>query len=306
MFNEQINAVALLKGYQSNSIISGGGTVLVLGLGSESMKYSIKQLQKDFPNDEVCLDYIFHERFGLEGYYRIKKRKSYVNAEGHQIHPLGGTIFEKSRTPLTLWFYALFLFSVSKNGVSARELQRSLGVTYKCAWRMAYQIRSLMSQDTDKLKGIVEVDETYYGKRGTKHSGLKGKSTLLGMVERRGRVHVKVVKHRGTEVLIPAINKRISKKADIMTDDHAPYRQLPLHGYFSQSVNHSKGEFVRGFVHTNTIEGFWGQLKRSIYGTYHYVSPQHLQRYLDEFAFRYNRRHASVPVFLSLVLRACV
>lgn len=111
----------------------------------------MKDLKQDFPNDNVCLDYIFTKKCGeTQGYYRVKNRKCYSHqSTKHQIHPLVGTIFEKSSTPLTLWFHAIFLFSSSKNGVSAKELQRQLGVTYKCAWRMAKQIRSLMEQGTD-------------------------------------------------------------------------------------------------------------------------------------------------------------
>lgn len=269
------------------------------------MKYTIKQLQKDFPNDDVCLDYLFREKYGVTGYYRIKGRKSYVNAEGHQIHPLSGTIFEKSRTPLTLWFHALFLYASSKNGVSSKELQRQLGVTYKCAWRMGYQIRSLMKQDSEPLTGTVEVDETFFGKKGNLQNSKHIKTGLMGMVERGGKVRVLKIRHRGTEVLIPAIKKNIAKNARIMTDEWKVYPKLKKHGYTREAVNHSKKEWARGLVHTNTIEGFWGQLKRSIHGTYHFVSVQHLQGYVDLFAYLYNQRNSSVPVFSSLVLRAC-
>lgn len=126
------------------------------------MKYTIRQFQADFPNEDVCLEYVFKKRFPeANQYYRVKGRKCWANPQGEQIHPLAGTIFEKSSTLLTLWFYAILLFSQSKNGVAAKELERQLGVTYKCAWRMARQIRSLMSDSSDPLIGEVEVDETY-------------------------------------------------------------------------------------------------------------------------------------------------
>jgi len=116
------------------------------------MKYTIIDFQKQFPSDDVCLDYLFNEKYpNITGYYRVKGRKCYANSAGEQIHPLVDTIFYKSSTPLTKWFLAIYLFAQSKNGVSAKELQRHLGVTYKCAWRIANKIRGLMKDDNDKL-----------------------------------------------------------------------------------------------------------------------------------------------------------
>lgn len=275
-------------------------------LPSTNMKYTIKQLQKEFPNDQACLDYVFAQKYDTTGYYPIRGRKSYVNKEGHQIHPLSGTIFEKSSTPLTLWFHALFLFASSKNGVSAKELQRQLGVTYKCAYRIGTQIRSLMAEEGEMLTGTVEIDETFYGRRGNLKTLNSTKSVLLGMVERQGRIKVMKVKHRGTEVLVPSITENIAKGTRIITDGHDGYMKVPKYGYTREWVNHRRKEWVRGDVYTNTIEGFWGQLKRSLHGTYHFVSPQHLQSYVNQFAYLYNQRNSSVPVFVSLVLRACV
>src|SRR3989344_2075640 len=127
-------------------------------------KYTISQFRKDFPSEEACLDYIFKQKYpSVKSYYRVKGRKCYANAQGKQIHPLAGTIFHKSDTPLTLWLYAIYLFSVSRNGVSSKELQRQLGTTYKCAWRIGKSIRSLMKSDNKKLNGIIEADETYIG-----------------------------------------------------------------------------------------------------------------------------------------------
>src|SRR5437870_4718856 len=119
--------------------------------------YSIKTLREEFPTDDSCLEYIFKTKYpSVKGYYRIRKRKVYCNVKGHSIYPLKGTIFEKSKTPLTLWFYAIFLFASSKHGVSAAELSRQLGVTYKCAFRISHKIRGLMTQGTDKLFGTIE------------------------------------------------------------------------------------------------------------------------------------------------------
>jgi len=153
------------------------------------MMYGILDFQKDFPDDDACLDHIFHKRYpDAVGYYRIKSRKAYVNKDGHHIHPLAGTIFEKSSTSLWKWFFAIFLFSASKHGVSAKELQRQLTITYKCAWRMAFMIRSQMSQDSQgKLFGVVEADETYIGGIRRTTAWAKAKSPVVGMVQRDGR-----------------------------------------------------------------------------------------------------------------------
>lgn len=266
------------------------------------MKYTIKDLRKDFPNDDVCLDYIFAKKYPeAKGYCRVNKRKCYANPQGHQIHPLTGTIFEKSSTPLTLWLHAIFLFSTSKNGVSAKELQRQLGVTYKCAWRIAKSIRELMTQDGDPLTGTIEADETYIGGTRRMDSKMKNKSVLLGAVRRQGNVKAKVVKKRDEMNVAPFIARSVTKGSLLITDEALVYNTFT--GYGRATVKHSKYEYVRGAVHTNTIEGFWSQLKRSIHGTYHSVSPKHLQKYVDEFVFRYNLRTSSVPVFEVLLSR---
>lgn len=137
------------------------------------MKYSIKQFEEQFPNDDICLDYIFESKYGKEvpcpecdkgKFYKVKNRKCYACANcSLQVHPLAGSIFHKSPTSLKLWFFAIYLFSASKNGVSAKELERALGVTYKCAWRIAKQIRLLMQEDDKKLDEIVKVNKTYIG-----------------------------------------------------------------------------------------------------------------------------------------------
>lgn len=162
------------------------------------MKYTIKDLRKEFSTDDKCLEYVFHNKHPkADGYYRVSDRKCWAHKDtGHQIHPLAGTIFAKSSTPLTLWFHAIFLFSTSKNGVSAKELQRQLGVTYKCAWRMAHEIRKLMTQGDTRLTGIVEADETYIG--GRTHGGKRGrgadKAAVIDVVERGGSVRATHVK----------------------------------------------------------------------------------------------------------------
>jgi len=282
------------------------------------MNYTINEFNKDFPNDDVCLDTLFKLRYGESiicphcgvvraKFYRVKNRKCYECKDcGHQLHPLGGTIFHKSDTPLTKWFFAIYLFSNARNGVAAKELERHLGVTYKCAWRIAKQIRLLMDQDI-KLSGIVEVDETYIGGKVSNRSKSRKdlddtKQVLMGMVERDGNAKVYHVKSSGSLSLIPKIRENIKPESEIYSDEYRAYLVLPKLGYLHRSVKHRAQEYVRGNVHTNTIEGFWSQFKRSVNGTYHAVSPKYLQLYVNEFAFRYN--HRLTPVYQTLLAKA--
>jgi len=269
------------------------------------MKYTIKDLRKEFATEDKCLEYVFKQKYGsVEGYYRVSDRKCWAHKDtGHQIHPLAGTIFAKSSTPLTLWFHAIFLFSSSKNGVSAKELQRQLGVTYKTAWRMGHEIRKLMEQDGPRLTGIVEADETYIGGKNKLRGRGKGKTAVVGVVERGGSVRAHTAKRTHGGVLAIHTLANVEAGSKLVTDDYQAYNWLDRH-YDRKVINHSAKVYVRGDIHTNTIEGFWSQLKRSIRGTYHSVSRQHLQAYVDEFAYRYNHRFSGVPMFLQILGRA--
>ncbi len=279
------------------------------------MRYTIKDFKRDFPNDDVCLDYVFGQRYGKEyvcskcnkkGFYKVKDRKCYACAWcGYQIHPLAETIFHKSSTKLTDWFFAIFLMSQSKNGVSAKEIERHLGVTYKTAWRIQKQIRSLMKQDNSILTGIVEIDETYVGgrRKGKRGRGAEGKTIVVGMTEREGAVKARVAKDNKISKVLPIMRKQIKIGTHVMSDEYRSYKNMASYGFKHDVVRHGFREYVRGEVHTNTIEGFWSQMKRSIDGTYHSVSPKHLQSYVDEFAYRYNHRASSVPLFHLLLGR---
>src|SRR3989344_4777494 len=273
-------------------------------MNKKPTQYSISDFQREFPNDDVCLEYIFRNKFPhAQGYYRVRGRKAYADKYGAQIYPLAGTIFEKSDTPLTKWFYAIFLFSSSKNGVAAKELQRQLGVTYKCAWRIGFEIRSLMKQGRGLLDGTVEVDETYIGGRRRMSVKMSNKTALFGMVERKGRVRAHTLTARETHLILNSIRKNIKPTAHLMTDQFGVYKKAQRLGYMRQAVKHALKEYVRGDVHTNTIEGFWSQLKRSISGTDHSVSRKHLQSYVDEFVYSYNHRASSRPIFEQLLGR---
>lgn len=279
------------------------------------MKFTIKDFRKRFPNDDACLDELMHKRFGdvahcpdckkETNFYRVKKRKCYqCQWCGYQISPTAGTIFHKSRTPLTDWFYVMYLMTATRSGVSAKEIERQLGVTYKCAWRMCHQVRQAMNERPIKLKGDVELDETYMGgkKKGTRGRGAKGKTPVFGAVEREGKLDASVVEDCKAKTLMPIVQETVEVGSNVMTDEFRSYGKLARFGYNHEHVCHSAKEYVRGIVHTNSLEGFWSQLKRGISGTHIWVSQKHLQRYINEFAFRYNQRAGDAPMFDRLFL----
>jgi transposase len=279
------------------------------------MNYTIKQFKAEFPTDDACLEYIFKNRYGM-GYkcpvcgkgrfYRVKNRRCFNCACGYQVHPVSGTIFHKSETKLTDWFFAIYLMSNSKNGVSAKELQRHIGCTYKTAWRIAKQIRSLMGQDRDKLSGIVEADATYFGGKGHKR-GHSGKTPVMGIVQRGGEVKAKQVEDESTRSLLTMLKSNVKLGSRVITDDASAYNpnKVLMMGMMHDRINHSKDEYVKGDIYTNTIEGFFSQLKRSIDGTYHQVSVKHLQSYVNEFAYHYNSKSFGTSVFQNLLSRLC-
>lgn len=282
------------------------------------MKYTIKEFNKQFPDDDTCLDFFFKKRYGKNhtcssckkknSFYRVSTRKCYTCSWcGYQISPTANTIFHKSSTSLKNWFYAIYLFSVSKNGVSGKELQRHLGVTYKTAWRMAKQIRQLFNTTQDLLGNIVESDETYVGgkSKGKRGRGADKKTPIVGVVERQGHVIAKVTQNTKSSSVMPLINKNVKKNTLVITDEYLSYNKVSKNGYSHQTINHSKKQYVDGDIHTNTIEGFWSQLKRSINGTYHAVSPKYLQQYVNEFSYRYNLRNVSGHIFSVMMNDLC-
>jgi transposase-like protein len=239
-------------------------------------------------------------------FYRIKARATSFTCKwcGYHLHPLKGTIFAGSSTPLSLWFHALFLFSVSKNGVSAKELERHLGVSYPTALRIGRQIRMLFSEeDKGLLGGTMEADETYVGgkARGTKNR-YKNKTMVLGVVEREGgRARTKIVENARASTVVPFLKENVDTSAFLYTDESHMYKSIHKEGYTNERVNHSAYEWARGDMHTNSMEGFWSQVKRSLHGTHHAVSKKHLQSYLDEFTWKWSHRYDDEPVFKSLL-----
>lgn len=204
-----------------------------------------------------------------------------------------GTIFEDSHIPLTKWFMAMQLVASSKKGISAHQLHRMLGITYKSAWFMEHRLRYAMAKSPfgGKLGGIVEADETYIGGKEKRDTGRSKKTAVFALVERQGQVRSFAVGRVTSRNLRAIIRENVTPETRMMTDEYQGYRGLKKEFADHQTINHSRGHYVRGEVTTNTIEGYFSLLKRGINGTYHHVSKHHLHRYLAEFDFRYNARH---------------
>jgi transposase-like protein len=278
------------------------------------MKYTITQFLKEYSNDDICLDKIFDQHYDkMEycpkcekefSYTRVKDRQCYQCTKCYnQIYPCVGTIFEKSRTPLTYWFLTMFLFVASKNGVSAYEIQRQLGVTYKCAWRMLKQIRILMSKDeVFTFSGTVELDETFVGgkninrhrdKKVEKCQGrsFKDKTPVFGIFHRETKtVKTFVVADTKRATLQPIIYDYIELGSTVYTDEWSAYNGIES-DYNREFVNHRIGNYANGDCTTNAIENFWSNFKRTLKGSYISVSKKYLQLYANEASFRFNRHH---------------
>jgi len=280
----------------------------------KELRFTVADFNRQFPDDDACLEYLKEKR--LPGgvtfcqkceqdrkHHRVTGRPAYAcDYCGSMISPMAGTIFEKSSTSLRLWFYAMYLMGSTRCGISAKQIQRETGVTYKTAWRMFKQIRTLLSEDVQLEGDGVEMDETGMG--GTTRrlrQPKRTKTTVFGMVERKGRVKAVVAPDRKMDTLRPLVRKYVMPESMIFTDDFASYDGLDVRGYKHSRINHSAGVYVMGDVHTNTIEGFWSLIKRGIGGVYHQVSEKYLQTYLDEYSFRYNRRHSGNLIFTSIL-----
>jgi len=277
---------------------------------------NLSKLAKYFSNEDAARDLLEQMRWnghptcphcgGLEPYKLTPKatskkpgRKGLYKCKAcrKQFTVTVGTVFEDSRIPISKWLLGIHLISSSKKGMSAHQIHRMLGISYKAAWFMMHRLRYAMRSGplAELLKGTIEVDETYVGarlKRGTKR-GRPGpeshKTPVVALIERgKGRVRTAIVPRVTGDSLWAVISKNIDhRNATMMTDEHRGYGGLVAD---HQTVNHSRGEYVRGRAHVNTAEGFFSLLKRGINGTFHHVSRGHLQRYCDEFAFRYENR----------------
>jgi transposase-like protein len=274
-------------------------------------KYTISDFEQEFPNDDACLEWLkdFLYPAGVHcpncdrvtKHHKVKSRRSYSCQEcGHHVHPTAGTIYHKSRTPLKLWFYAIFLMSSTRCGISAKQLERELGVTYKTAWRMFKQIRSMLQENRPKLSGNVEVDETFIGgkPRGQgKNRETKPKITVVGAVERGGAIVTEIVPDTTTQSLQWFVRRRVEAGSTVNTDEHGAYFHLRRYGFRHRRIAHWDKIYVRGDVHTNTIEGFWGNFKTGMRGVYKHCGEGYLPSYLGEYEFRYSNRNSNVPMF---------
>lgn len=281
-------------------------------------KYGIPSLKREFSTHEACLEYIFNLRHSWKcrcgGKYLPMKdagrlvRIFQCSKCRFKISPTAGTIFHKSKTPLPLWFHAILVFSNAKSGFSAQQMERSLEVTYKCAYRILSQIRKTLKQDNIKLRGDVEIDIGYFGGRGYAGKNneqlsrvMARKIVVIVAVERDGRAKAEVVPDSSSKTMTDFIQRNIETKlTNTLTDSSKVYlRSDKTHDRYS--VDHHKGEYVRGDVHINTVETFFAHLKRSIRGTFKSLSKRHFQAYLDAFVFHYNNRHNDKERFFSLL-----
>jgi transposase len=311
---------------------------------SES-QYTLLEFMRDFPDDESCLEWLWLNRCATSNpnqahcprceevrefkrYGTKQQRQSWTcTACGLHIHPTAGTIFHKSSTGLHLWFYAMYLMTSTRCGISAKQLERELGVTYKTAWRMFHLIRNeLMTQDVGPMVGAVEMDETWIGGKArladkasyanapsrisAAHKWADENTTaVFGVVQRKttetsGTVAAYVVPSVKTATLQPHIAAHVKPGTIIYTDEGKSYRNLKNEGWDHRTITHKTGIYVSGDIHTQTIEGFWSLVKRGISGTHHAVSPKYLQGYVNEYVWRHNHREDGRSMFGSLILRA--
>ena len=296
----------------------------------KELRYSVRDFNNEFPDDSACLEYLKEQRWpngmapcakcGKETkHHRVGNRTAFAcQSCGNHIYPLAGTIFEKSTTPLKTWFYAMYLMGSTRCGISAKQIQRETGVTYKTAWRMFKQIRSVLSDGDMQLEGpTVEIDEAYMGGvrkygRGRPMRGDRKLTPVVAIVQRKGKVIAKTVSDVSENTLTGLIKRHVVPESVIYTDEMASYMRIPFLrdengkplGYRHRHIKHSAGEYVYKDIHTNSVEGFWMLLKTGIRGVYHSVSPKYLQSYLNEYSFRYNRRYEGNKQFRSILERA--
>jgi len=280
---------------------------------------SIQEFMQLFPDDDACLKHLFDLRYGpnfaclnpkcgtVGKFHKLAKMPAYSCQDcGDHIHPMSGTFFYRSHTPLQKWFYAIYLFTTSRHGVPAKELQRQLSVSYETAWRMGHEIRKYIGRvDGDRpLSGHVEIDETLVGgrKKGSRPGrGATNRSVVLGMAERDGQVITRVVPDASIASLIPHITENVTPGSTVSTDEWVSYKRLKKLGYNHGTVNHADEEWARDEHHTNTLEGFWSLVKRAIKGTHVHVSRKYLANYLVEFEYRWNERASPETMFPKLL-----
>lgn len=281
-------------------------------------EYTFKEFQAEYPDDAACLYRIMEIQYGGDvtdcqvcnrrtQFHLMTNRRAFACQEcGHHIYPCAGTIFHKSSTKLSIWFFAMYLMTSTRHGVAAKEIERQTGVTYKTAWRICHELRKLMSVadpvHNGPMSGHVEIDETYVGgvAKGGASKALSNKTIVFGMLERGGNIVAGPVADTSKATLEPLISAYVEKGATISTDEHPSYGDLSAnldHGV----VNHSRKEYVRGIHHVNSLEGHWSHFKRAIRGTHVHISEKHAWKYISEFSYRRNMRHSHSAMFELLV-----
>jgi transposase-like protein len=262
-----------------------------------------------FSDEETCVKHFAAIRFANGEYcphcghneiYTFSNGKRYRCAKCKQDFTIRtGTVFGESKLPLRKWFMAIYLLSTSNKGISSVQLAKQVGVTQKTGWFIDHRIRSAMKQNGGQLFGRIEADETYIGgaarnmhkdKKKNIGTGGKGKTPIIGVVQRGGDVKAVVAENLKHDTLASNIADKVQAGSFVYTDEHRGYNGLHRMGYLHGRVRHSRFEFVVGDAHTNTIESFWALFKRGYHGIYHWMSKKHMQRYVDEFTFRFNRR----------------
>ncbi len=280
-----------------------------------TVQMTIGQFERMFPDEDSCKAYLVSRRWpngvkcprcGNEQVWLLKHKPWHwqcqkCNPTGYRFSLYVKTVFENTNYPLHEWFRVLYMILTSKKGISALQVHRTIGTgSYRTAFYMCHRLRAAMNDpEFRQLMGIVEIDETYIGgKEGNRHwekkvggSGTYGKIPVIGAISRKGNVVCKMIENTDTETLTRFVRKTVGDKVDLVaTDEHSGYRWLKW-AMPHEVVKHSKGEYVRGVVHTNNMESFWSLLKRGVMGTYHNVSKKYLPLYLAEFSFRFNNRH---------------
>lgn len=280
------------------------------------MRFPINAFNKRYPNDDACLAEIMRQRYGsmkecpqcgkAKKYHRVNGRRCYeCQWCGHQLYPTKGTIFEKTSVSLKSQFLVMYMMTATRSGVAAKEVERMLDISYNTAWKLCHRVRRIMGQTSGKLCGHIEVDETYVGGiyPGVCGRGALGKTPLFGIVQRGGEARTFVTRDVRQKALQLLIQKNVAKGATISSDRFRSYKGLKERGYTHGVVKHCQKEYVHGIHHTQTIEGYWSRLKLSIHGTHVHVSKKHLQKYADEFSFRFNHRYEPEMMFDRLLGR---
>jgi transposase-like protein len=283
---------------------------------------SILDLIKEFPNEQTCVEHLEQLRWNgvvispfdeTSKVYVCKGNKYKCKNTGKYFNVRTGTIFDNTKIDLQKWFLSIWLVTSHKKGISSLQLGRDIDVTQKTAWFMLQRIRNCFGiENENELDNEVEIDETYVGGRNkNRHNNKKveqsqGRSTkdktpILGMIERQGKLSAKQIENVSSAELTPEVIKLVKESATLYTDEWLGYKGVSKI-YDHSVVKHNQGEYVNGRIHTNTIEGFWSLLKRGIFGIYHSTSRKHLQKYVDEFVFRYNTRTSNETNRFNLLL----